>query len=82
MGLMIGVMASDYEGVEEVAWCEKGDKGRFMVENIRQKGGRREIMNSHFGERLMWKGAGHMANDKWMTRRKVDHTDQRVEADG
>jgi hypothetical protein len=79
---MIGVMASDYEGVEEVARCEKGDRGRFMAEDIRRKGGRREIMNSLFGERLMWKGAGHMANDKWMMRRKVDHVDQRVEADG
>jgi hypothetical protein len=46
------------------------------------RGERREIMNSLFGERLMWKGAGHMANDKWMMRRKVDHADQRVEADG
>jgi hypothetical protein len=79
---MIGVMASDYEGVEEVARCEKGDRGRFMAEDIRRKGGRREIMNSLFGERLMWKGVGHMENDKWMMRRKEDHADQRVEADG
>jgi hypothetical protein len=82
---MIGVMASDYVGVEEVARCEKGDRGRFMVEDIRRKGGgkgSREIVNSLFGERLMWKGAGHMANNKWMMRRKVDHADQRVEADG
>jgi hypothetical protein len=42
---MIGVMASDYEGVEEVARCEKGDRGH-MAEDIRRKGGRREIMNS------------------------------------
>ena len=39
MGRMIGVMASDYEGVEEVARCEKGDRGRSMVEDIRRKGG-------------------------------------------
>jgi hypothetical protein len=79
---MIGVMASDYEGVEEVARCEKGDRGRFMAEDIRQKGGRREIMNSPFGERLMWKGVGHMASGEWMMRRRVDHVDQRGEADG
>jgi hypothetical protein len=35
-----------------------------------------------FGERLMWKEVGHMANDKWMMRRKVDHVDQRVETGG
>jgi hypothetical protein len=40
MGRMIGVMASDYEGMEEVARCEKGGRGRFMVEDIRKKGGR------------------------------------------
>jgi hypothetical protein len=79
---MIGVMASDYEVVEEVARCEKGDRGRFMAEDNRRKEGRREMMNSPFGEGLMWKGAGHMASDKWMMRRKVDHADQRVEADG
>jgi hypothetical protein len=79
---MIGVMASDYEGVEEVVRCEKGDRGRFMAEDIRRKGGRRGVMNSLFGERLMWKGAGHMASDKWMMRRKEDHADQRGEADG
>jgi hypothetical protein len=27
MGRMIGVVASDYEGVKEVARCEKGDRG-------------------------------------------------------
>jgi len=35
---MIGVMVSDYEGMEEVARCEKGDRGRFMVGDIRRKG--------------------------------------------
>jgi hypothetical protein len=30
MGRMMGVMASDYEGVEEVARCEKGD-GRWRT---------------------------------------------------
>jgi hypothetical protein len=81
---MIGVMASDYVGVEEVARCEKGDKGWFMADDIRQKGGKggREIVNSLFGARLMWKGAGHMENNKWMMRRKVDHVDQRVEVAG
>jgi hypothetical protein len=39
---MIGVMALDYEGVEEVAECGKGDRGRSMAKNIRQKGGGRE----------------------------------------
>jgi hypothetical protein len=41
MGRMIGVMVSDYEGMEEMTRCEKGDRGRFMAEDIRQKGGRR-----------------------------------------
>jgi hypothetical protein len=39
---MIGVMASDYEGVEEVARCEKGDRGQFIAEDIRRKGGEDE----------------------------------------
>ena len=53
-----------------------------MAEDIRWKGGRREIMNSPFGERLTWKGVGHVENDKWMMRREVDHVDQGAEADG
>jgi hypothetical protein len=40
MGLMIGVMASDYEGVEEVARCEKGDRGWLMAKDLRRKEGR------------------------------------------
>jgi hypothetical protein len=79
---MVGVMASDYEGVEGMARCEKGDGGCFMAEDIRRKGGRREITNLPFGEGLMWRGVGHMAHDKWMARRRVDHADQRGEADG
>ena len=79
---MIGVMASDYEGVEEVVKCEKGDRGRFMAKDIRQKGGRREIMNSPFGERLTWKGTGHMESNEWMVRRREDHTDQEGGVDG
>jgi hypothetical protein len=35
-----------------------------------------------FGERLTWKGAGHMASNKWMMRRREDHADQRGEVDG
>jgi hypothetical protein len=42
MGHMIGVMESDYEGVEEVARCEKGDKGWFTADNIRWKVGKNE----------------------------------------
>jgi hypothetical protein len=38
---MIGVMASDYEGVEEV----RGDRGGHMAEDNKRKGGRREIMD-------------------------------------
>jgi hypothetical protein len=82
MGRLIGVMASDYEGVKAMARCEKDDRGRRMAEDNRWKGGRREIMSSPFGERLTWKGAGHVANDKWMMRREVDHADQGAEVDG
>jgi hypothetical protein len=39
-------------------------------------------MNSLFGERLMWKGVGHMVRNEWMIRRREDHADQRVEAGG
>ena len=42
MGRMIGVMALDHGGVEEVERCAKGDRGRSMAENIRRKGGGRE----------------------------------------
>jgi hypothetical protein len=34
---MIGVMASDYEGMKEMAWCGKSDKGGHMVEENRRK---------------------------------------------
>jgi len=79
---MIGVIASDYEGVEEVVRCEMGDRRWFMAEVIRQMGGRREIMNLPFGERLTWKGAGHVASNEWMVRRREDHADQRGEVNG
>jgi hypothetical protein len=36
MGRMIGVMASDYEGVEEVARCERGDRGDTWRDNRRK----------------------------------------------
>jgi hypothetical protein len=39
-------------------------------------------MNSPFGERLTWKGAGHVASNEWMVRRREDHADQRGEVDG
>ena len=38
MGRMIAVVASDYEGVKEVARCEKGDRGGHMAEDNRWKG--------------------------------------------
>jgi hypothetical protein len=82
MGRMTGMVVSNYEGVKEVARCEKGDRGGHMAEDNRWKGERREIMDSPFGERLTRKGAGHMSNDKWMMRREVDHADQRGEANG
>jgi hypothetical protein len=79
---MTGVVASDYEGVKEVARCEKGDRGGHMAKTTGGRGGRREIMDLLFSERLTWKGEGHMASDEWMMRRKEDHADQRGEADG
>jgi hypothetical protein len=51
-----------------------------MVHGERE--GRREIMDLLFGERLMWKGAGHMASNEGMTRKREDHADQSGEADG
>jgi hypothetical protein len=75
MGCMTGMVASDFEGVKEVARCEKGDRGWFMAEDNRRKGGRREIVGLLFGKRLTWKGAGHMASDEWMMRRKEGHVD-------
>ena len=82
MGRMIGVMASDYEGMEEVARCEKGDRGGQMVKDNMRKGERQEVMNSLFGERLTWKGTGHMESNEWMVRRREDHTDQEGGVDG
>ena len=42
MGRMTQVVASDYEGVKEVARCEKGDRGGHMAEYDRQKEGEDE----------------------------------------
>jgi hypothetical protein len=78
---MIGVMASDYEGVEEVAE-EEATWRRDTWWKKKVEGGRREIMDSLFGERLTWKGVGHVASNEWMMRRREDHADQRGEVDG
>jgi hypothetical protein len=64
------------------AWKKWRGVGRVTEDDSWRKGGRREIMNLPFGERLTWKGAGHVANDEWMMRREVDHADQGAEADG
>jgi hypothetical protein len=77
---MTGVVASNYEGVKEVARCEKRDRGGHMAEDNKRKG--RKMRDLLFSERLTWNIVGHMASDKWMTRRKEDHADQRGEADG
>jgi hypothetical protein len=53
-----------------------------MTEDIMRKGGRWEIVNLPFGERLTWKGAGHVASNEWMVRGGEDHADQRGEVDG
>jgi hypothetical protein len=63
------------------AW-KKWRGGGHMAEDNRRKEGRWEIMNSPFGERLTWKGAGHVASNEWMVRRREDHVDQRREVDG
>ena len=39
---MTGVVALDYEGVKEVARCEKGDRGGHMDEDDRKKEGEYE----------------------------------------
>jgi hypothetical protein len=53
-----------------------------MVEDNRWKGERQEMIDSLFGERLTWKGMGHMASNEWMVKRREDHADQRGEVDG
>jgi hypothetical protein len=73
---MTGMVASDYEGVKEVARCEKGDRGGHMAEDNGRKGERRKIMDSLFGERLTWEEAGHVASNEWMMRRREDHADR------
>jgi len=40
------------------------------------------MVNLLFGERLTWKGVGHMTRDEWMVKREEDHANQRGEADG
>jgi hypothetical protein len=79
---MTGVVASDYEGVRSGEVREGRQRRTHGGRHRRKKGGRREMVDLLFGERLTWKGAGHMANDEWMMRRKEDHADQRREADG
>jgi hypothetical protein len=44
MGRMIGVMASDYEDMKEMAWHGKIDKGGHMVGENRRK--RRKMRDS------------------------------------
>jgi hypothetical protein len=50
---------------------KKGTKDGSWRKTSGGREGRREIMNSLLGGRLMWKGVGHMENDKWMMRREV-----------
>jgi hypothetical protein len=38
-------------------------------------------MNSPSGERLTWKGTGHVASSEWMMRRRENHVDQRGEVE-
>jgi hypothetical protein len=46
-----------------VARCEEGDRGGHMAEDNRRKGRKtRDNWTRLFGERLTWKGAGHMAS--------------------
>jgi hypothetical protein len=33
------------------------------------------------GERLTWKGAGHVASSEWMVRKRENHADQKDEVD-
>jgi hypothetical protein len=66
---MIGVMASDYEGVKKwrgVRRVTEGGHGKRQQVKWRKT----RDNDSPFGERLTWKGAGHVANDKWMMRRR------------
>ena len=50
---MIGVMASDYEGMKKMAWHGKSDKGGHMVEENRRK--RRKMRDSGL---VPWREAG------------------------
>jgi hypothetical protein len=38
--------------------------------------------NSPLGEKLMWKGTGHVAGNEWMVGRKESHEDPRGEVNG
>jgi len=38
--------------------------------------------NSPSGERMTWKGMGHVASSEWMVRKREDHVDQRGEVNG
>jgi hypothetical protein len=48
-----------------------------MAEDIRWKGRKTGEMNSPSGERLTWKGTGHVASSEWMMRRRENHVDQK-----
>jgi hypothetical protein len=51
--------------------------GRHQVEG--RKTGDNELPS---GERLTWKGTGHVASNEWMVRKREDHADQRGEVNG
>jgi hypothetical protein len=47
-----------------------------MAEDIQVDGEKTGETNSPSGEKLMWKGTGHVAGNEWMVGRKESHEDQ------
>jgi hypothetical protein len=81
-GARNGMVASDYEGVKEVARCEKGDRGRHMAEDTRRKG-----QKMRYNGLALWREAdversGTHGKRQVDDEKEVDHADQRGEADG
>jgi hypothetical protein len=82
MGRMTGVVASDYEGVKEVARCEKGDRGGHMAEDNRRKGGKTRDNGLALWREADVERSGTHGKRRVDDEKEGDHADQRGEADG
>jgi len=61
----------------EVMRCERGDRGRHMMEGNKRRGQEMSYNGLAFSGRLTWRGVGHMASGEWMVRWERDHMDQK-----